>query len=133
MTDYVERIDSSAVAMRSVAEALRGRFLRAYEGTVFEEALAQVVALLGQRAACWAIEQAIRGSGSEPAVAERVRTSHLARWAVGLYDGLEGPFDAVVIGAPNGGAANLAVALGEVIAEQFPTLLVEFVDLPNPV
>jgi len=112
MTDYIERIDSSAVAMRSVAAALRGQFLRAYEGTAFEEALARAVSLFGQRVVCWAIEQAIRGSGSEPAVAERVRTSHLACWAVGLYDGLDGPFDAVVIGAPNGGVANLAVALG---------------------
>lgn len=112
MTDYIESVDSSAVAMRSVATALREQFLRPYEGTAFEEALAQVVALFGQRVSSWAIEQAIRDSGTDPAVAERVRSADLARWAVSLYDGLGGPFDALVIGAPNGGVANLAVALG---------------------
>jgi hypothetical protein len=28
------------------------------------------------------------------------------------YDGLDGPFDAILVGAPNGGAAHLANALG---------------------
>lgn len=112
MTDYIERIDSSAVAMRSVAATLRGQFLRAYQGTMLEEALAQGVALCGRRMVSWVIEQVIRGSGTDPAVAEQVSTSDLARWAVSLYDNLDGPFDAIVLGAPNGGVANLAAALG---------------------
>ncbi len=112
MSDYIQRMDSSAVAMRSVAAALRGRFLRAYEGTIGEEVLARGVALFGPRVSSWAIEQAVRGSGTDPSVAQRVCTADLARWAVGLYDGLEGPCEAVVLGAPNGGVANLAVALG---------------------
>ncbi|MDY7042562.1 MAG: hypothetical protein SVX38_17055, partial [Chloroflexota bacterium] len=112
MIDYLERTDSSSVAMRSVAAALRGQFLRTYEGTALEQTLAWMVAIFGQRAANWAVEQAIRSSGTDPAAAERVRTSDLARWAVGLYGGLDGPFDAVFLGSPNGGVANLAVALG---------------------
>jgi len=112
MTDYVERIDSSAVAMRSVAAALCGQFLRVYEGTAFEEVLARMVARFGPRVSSWAIEQVIRGSGTALAVAERVRSADLARWAVSLYEGLDGHFDAVIVGAPNGGVANLAVALG---------------------
>lgn len=64
MTDYIERIDSSAVAMRSVAAALRGQFLRAYQGTMLEEALARGVALCGRRMVSWVIEQVIRGSGT---------------------------------------------------------------------
>lgn len=109
---YLESMDSSAVAMRSVAAALRGQFLRLYEGGLPEEVVARMLALLGERAIGWGIRQAVRFAGQESGAADLVSSEELADWAVGLYRDSEGPFDAIVLGAPNGGVADLAVALG---------------------
>jgi hypothetical protein len=57
------------------------------------------------------VERAISIRGQDPALAARLTTTDLARWAVSLYADLEGPRDAVILGAPNGGVAHLATAL----------------------
>jgi len=107
-----ETTDSSAVCVKSVAAALRGEHLQNYPANRPMTFLAGLVSALGQRAACWTVERAISRGGQDPALADRLTTADLACWAVSLYENLAGPWDAVILGAPNGGVAHLATALG---------------------
>ena len=109
---YVDPADSSAVAMRATAAALRGEFLPGVAGGRAQEWLTGLISLLSSRAVRWAVEQAIRRRGTDPALASQVRADALALWAISLYEGLPGPFPALLLGAPNGGVAHLAAALG---------------------
>jgi len=107
-----ELTDSSAACMRAVAAALRGEHFQNYPATPLKAALAGLVSSFGQRTACWVVERVISRGGQDPALAKHLTTENLARWAVSLYTELKGPWEAVILGAPNGGVAHLATALG---------------------
>lgn len=115
--------------MRSVAAALRGRFLDPFKIPMAQRLGLSLVALFGQEAVRRVVAQGVRLRGTDPGWADRVTADDLARWAVSLYDDLKGPFDAVVIGAPNGGVAHIAAALGAPFLSQH--FLISFRD-PTP-
>ncbi len=108
----ISRTDSSAVAMRSVAAALRGEPLNVWEIADWQRKLLRLVGKGGKRAAIAAVERFIAASAIDPSWADQISTDDLVTWAVSLYDGVSGPFDAIIVGAPNGGVAHLATALG---------------------
>ena len=126
----IETTDSSAVCMRSVAAALRGRFLDPFRLSALERVGLSAVALFGPEPVRRAVGYGVRFRGTDPSWADRVTAEHLARWAVSLYDGLDGPFDAILIGAPNGGVAHLAAALGAPFLSQH--FLISFRDPTEP-
>jgi len=126
----IGQTDSSAVCMRGAAAALRGRFLDPFELGKPERAALSFAALFGRRAARWAVGQGARLRGTDPAWANRVTAQGLARRATLLYEGLEGPFDAIIIGAPNGGVAHIAAALGAPFLSQH--FLLSFRDRADP-
>jgi len=126
----VETADSSAVCMRSVAAALRGEFLDPFGLRMPERMGLSLTALFGPKGVRWAVGEGVRFRGADPAWADRITAEGLARWAVSLYEGLEGPFSAVVIGAPNGGVAHLAAALGVPFLSQH--FLISFRDPTDP-
>lgn len=109
---YVDTADSSAVSMRATAAALRGEFLPSIAGSEAQGWLIRLISTFGLRVVRWAVEQAVSRRATDPALATQVRSDALARWAVSLYEDLPGPFPAILIGAPNGGVAHLATALG---------------------
>ncbi len=108
----ISRSDSSAVAMRSVAAALRGEFVSPWEITANQRRLLSWLARGGKRLSTTVIERVIAASAVPPSWAEQITTDDLASWAVSLYAGLRGPWEAIIVGAPNGGVAHLAMALG---------------------
>jgi len=110
-TLFVEPSDSSSVCMRSVAAALRGEFLQRYGYGPFLGRAAQLLSHLGPDFNVWVVDRVLSTGGTAPDVADRITTAHLARHALGFYDGLEGPYEALILGAPNGGVAHLAMAL----------------------
>ncbi len=126
----IETTDSSAVCMRSVAAALRGRFLDPFRLSALERAGLSAIALFGPEAVRRAVGYGVRNRGVDPSWADRITAARLARWAVSLYDGLDGPFDALLIGAPNGGVAHLAAALGVPFLSQH--FLISFRDPTDP-
>ncbi len=130
MKGPVEAADSSAVCMRSVAAALRGRFLDPFEIPLYQRLALSAVALLGPDPVRRVVEMGVRWRGIAPSWADRITAEGLARRAVALYDGLEGPFDAVVIGAPNGGVAHIAAALRAPFLSQH--FLLSFRDPTDP-
>ncbi|MBC7263953.1 MAG: hypothetical protein H5T64_06270 [Chloroflexi bacterium] len=122
MPAYIENTDSSAIAMRSVAAALRGEFFASQDRGPLAELAARFISLLGPRAITWAVERVVATSGINPRFAHAVRTENLAQYAVSLYHDCKGPYSAVILGAPNGGVAHLATALGvPFLSEHFLT------------
>ncbi|HEC34710.1 MAG TPA: hypothetical protein ENI37_08380 [Chloroflexi bacterium] len=130
MGQPIERADSSAVCMRGVAAALRGQFLDPFEIPLFQRLGLSLVALFGPEAVRRAVGQGVRFRGTDPTWAERLGAEALARWAVSLYEGLDIPFDALIVGAPNGGVAHIAAALGAPFLSQH--FLVSFRDPTHP-
>jgi len=125
-----ELTDSSAVCMRAVAATLRGEFPDVYGIRPWQRPLLRLIALLGRGASLRVIEMATAAMGVPPSLAESLTTEELAQWAVSLYDDLEGPFDAILIGAPNGGVANIAAALRAPFLSQH--FLISFRDPTHP-
>lgn len=130
MRTPLEVADSSAVCMRSVAAALHGQFLDPFGIPRLQRLALSLTALLGPEGACRAVEQGVRLRGTDPGWADRIGADDLARWAVALYEGTEGPFDTLVIGAPNGGVAHIAAALGAPFLSQH--FLISFRDPTDP-
>jgi len=97
--------------MRSVAAALRGEFLPAYDTGWFLGRAAQLLSRLGPDLNAWLVNRVLSTGGTAHEVADRITTAHLARHALSFYEGLEGPYEALILGAPNGGVAHLATAL----------------------
>jgi len=122
----LETTDSSSVCMRSVAASLRGEFMEPQDMPVWVGRLARSVGGWGRRFNTWAVDRSQSVTGIAPEVADRVTTNDLARHALGFYRGLEGPFDAVIVGAPNGAVAHLATALDAPFLSQH--LLTSFKD-----
>jgi hypothetical protein len=108
----INRADFSAVAVRSVAAALQGVPLNIWDITPKQGAILHLISLLGKRAAIAAVEHFTSKRGIDPSWASRITTDDLASWAISHYQNLEGPWDAVIIGVPNGGIVHLAMALG---------------------
>ena len=108
----LETTDSSAVCMRSVAGALRGEFVQPQDMPGWVAALAAVLGPLGRRFNMWVVNRSQSIAGVAPELADRITSSRLAEHALGFYRGVQGQFDAVIVGAPNGGVAHLANALG---------------------
>lgn len=110
--EAISREDSSAVTVRSVAAALQGEFVDVWNISTLQQRALRLVTLGGKRAAIKAVERVIASFGVDPIWARRITTDDLASWAVSLYDDVAGPWDTIIIGAPNGGVAHLATALG---------------------
>jgi len=98
--------------MRSVAAALRGEFFQPQDMPDWVAGLATLLGGLGRRFNVWAVDCSQSMTGIAPEVADRITSADLAEHALGFYRGVQGPFDAVIVGAPNGGVAHLATALG---------------------
>lgn len=107
----LEATDSSSVCMRSVAAALRGEFLQPHDFGPWVQRLAPLLSRLGPGFNTWVVNRALSMTGTAPEVADHITTAHLARHALGFYHGVEGPYEALILGAPNGGVAHLATAL----------------------
>ncbi len=107
----LETTDSSSVCMRSVAAALRGEFFQPQDMPERISALATFLGRLGRRFNVWAVDRSQSMAGISPEVADRITSADLAGHALGFYRGVQGPFDAVIVGAPSGGVAHLATAL----------------------
>jgi len=97
--------------MRSVAAALRGEFFQPQDMPAWVGAAASRLAGLGRRFNTWAVDRSQSMTGIAIEMAERITTADLAKHALGYYHDVRGPFDAVLVGAPNGGVAHLATAL----------------------
>jgi len=110
-TALLETTDSSSVCMRSVAAALRGEFFQPQDMPAWVGQAASLLAMLGRRFNNWVVDLSQSMTGIAPEVADRITTADLADHALGYYRGVQGPFDAVIVGAPNGGVAHLATAL----------------------
>ncbi|MBN2002759.1 MAG: hypothetical protein JXA21_05330 [Anaerolineae bacterium] len=102
--------DSSAVAMRSVAAALCNEFTEIEAAGAVQRHALNLLALGGKKPLLATFRRMLP-SGADPAMARRVTANILAAWAVSLYAKVNGPFDAVVVGAPGGGVAHLASAM----------------------
>jgi len=98
--------------MRSVAAALRGEFFQPQDMPDWVAGLATLLGGLGRRFNVWAVDRSQSMTGIAPEVADRITSTDLAEHALGFYGRVQGPFDAVIVGAPNGGVAHLATALG---------------------
>lgn len=97
--------------MRSVAAALRGEFFQPLDMPACVGRLATLLSTLGSRFNTWVVDRSQSMAGIASAVADHITTADLAVHALSYYWGVEGPFDAVLVGAPNGGVAHLATAL----------------------
>jgi hypothetical protein len=122
----LDTTDSSSVCMRSVAASLRGEFMEPQDMPAWVGRLARLFGGLGRRFNTWAVDRSQSMAGIAPEVADRITTDDLARHALSFYQGLDGPFEAVIVGAPNGAVAHLATALGAPFLSQH--LLTSFRD-----
>jgi hypothetical protein len=107
----VEATDSSTVCMRSVAAALRGQFIQPQALGPWLEHAAALLSHAGPGFNAWAVNRVLSLGGTPREAAQHISSAVLARHAVDIYAGLEGPYPAVLVGAPNGGVAHLATAL----------------------
>lgn len=112
MSPLEAREGSSQVTTRSVAAALRGEHLDVYGMTGWQRLALTLLGGLPQPAVRRVIELNQSASGAPRALAQTVRTADLARESLAHYAGLEGPFDAVLIGAAGQGTAHIAAAMG---------------------
>jgi hypothetical protein len=106
------REGSSPVCVRSVAAALRDQWLDVYDLSRGQRLGLRAISTLGPRVIRAVVERSQRGAGLDPCLAAAIDVEAAAQQHVDEYDGLDGPCDAILVGAPNGGAAHLANALG---------------------
>jgi hypothetical protein len=106
------REGSSPVCVRSVAAALRDEWLDVYGLSSGQRLALQALSALGPRVVRSMVERNQRGVGLDPRLAATIDVEAAARQHVDEYDGIDGLFDAILVGAPNGGVAHLANALG---------------------
>ena len=76
------------------------------------EFLVRIVSSLGPAFSGWAANRVLSTGGTPTSAAEPIATADLAEHALSIYDGIQDPFPAVMVGAPSGGVAHLASALG---------------------
>src|SRR5512139_3572022 len=106
------REGSSPVCVRSVAAALHGQWLDVYGLSRGQRLGLRAISTLGPRVVRAVVERNQRGVGLDPHLASAIDVEAAAQQHIDEYDGLDGPFDAILVGAPNGGVAHLANALG---------------------
>jgi len=110
-TVFVETTDSSSICMRSVGAALRSEFFQPHDFGRLAEILAPLLSRLGPGFNTWVVNRVLSMTGTAPDLADHITTPDLAHHALACYEGLAGPYEAVILGAPNGGVAHLATAL----------------------
>ncbi len=106
------REGSSPVCVRSAAAALRDQWLDVYGLSSGQRLGLRAISHLGPRVVRAVVERNQRGVGLDPRLASAIDVEAAAQQHIDEYDGLDEPFDAVLVGAPNGGVAHLANALG---------------------
>lgn len=121
------------MTMRSVAAALQEEFLDVWDLGPWQQRTLNLVSLGGAKAASSALGRLVAANSVDAALAKRVTASVLANWALSLYDATEGPWDTLLIGAPNGGVAHLAIAMGVPFLSQHFTLDVQGAADPDDV
>jgi hypothetical protein len=109
---YLEIADSSLVAIRAVAAAIDGRHCDPFERRWFEQVVGRWLNRLSVRRRKAVLRMLTSTMGVAPRLASTVDEDEILRWALSLYDyEREQAFDAVIVGAPNGGVAHLASLL----------------------
>jgi hypothetical protein len=104
---------SSPIVTRAVAAGLRGEYCNNYEFPGWQKALLLGLGMLPQSVARFAISRFESISGLPPQVMDDFSLDNLVRARLADYDGLNGPFPALTVGAALGGAtAYLSLALG---------------------
>jgi hypothetical protein len=104
---------SSPIVTRAVAAGLRGQFCDNYEFPGWQKAVLLALGALPQGAARFAISRFESVTGLPPSVLDDFQMDDLVRARLADYDGLPGPFPAIITGAALGGAtAYLCLALG---------------------
>lgn len=131
--EAINQRDIAAVTMRSVAAALTGEFLDVWDFGPWQQRAMGLISLGGTKITSTALGRMTASNGVEATLAKRVTASVLANWALSLYDATEGPWDALIIGAPNGGVAHLAIAMGIPFLSQHFTLDVQGAADPDDV
>jgi hypothetical protein len=106
------REGSSPVCVRSVAAALRDQWLDVYGLSSGQQLGLRAISTLGPRVVRAVVERSQRSIGLDPHSASAIDVEAAAQQHIDEYDGLDGPFDVILVGAPNGGVAHLANALG---------------------
>ncbi len=103
---------SSAAATFAVAAALQDAWSQPFRLNPRQARMAKLAERLPKAVVQRAVQREIQKMGLDPALASYVETERIAQQALRAYDGAEGPYPAVVIGASSGGAAYLAALLG---------------------
>ncbi len=104
---------SSPIVTRAVAAGLRGEYAENYRLPAWQKAFLLGLGALPQGAARFALSRFQRFSGLPAHALDDFRIETLIGERLADYDGLEGPFPAVTVGAALGGAtAYLSLAVG---------------------
>ncbi len=125
--EAINRMDSSALMMRAVAASLRDEFVDVWEMEPRHALGSRILSLIGGHAAWLFIERAMRARCAPLKQVKRITSDALASWAVSLYQDIPGKWDALLIGASNGGVMHLATALGvPFLSQSFASILEGF-------
>jgi hypothetical protein len=110
----VESPESSApIVTRAVAAGLRGQSAEIYQFPAWQRAVLNALGALPQGVARFAISRFESVTGLPPSVLDDFQMDDLVRARLADYDGLSGPFPAIISGAALGGATTyLSLALG---------------------
>lgn len=111
MPKYLEMLDSSTAVVRAVASVLKKEHYNSRDilppGIKY---LAKLVSLLGKNAAIKSLEFSINFNATSLKYVDKVDKEEIATWFTSLYSSPK-KYDAIIIGAPNGGAAHLCSIL----------------------
>ncbi len=120
----ISRLDSSALMMRAVAASLQDEFVDVWEFEPGRTWKAKFLSWVGHRASWLLIGQVMHARSAPPKLVRRITTDALASWAISLYQDVPGKWDAILIGASNGGVMHLATALGvPFLSQHFASVL----------
>lgn len=102
--------DSSMVTVRAAASALKGEMFSPYKVAPYQEALLRLTSIFGREAVSRIAAKFSCNIGIHPEKVSKVNSSLAARWTTARYKG-SGKCNAVIVGAPSGGAAHLSTML----------------------
>lgn len=104
---------SSPIVTRAVAAGLRNEYCDNYRFPAWQKTLLTAMGTLPQDVARFAISRFESISGLNPKVMDDFSLDAMVRTRLNDYNGLSGPFPAIMVGAALGGAATyLSLALG---------------------
>ncbi len=107
---YLEPLDSSLIAVKASASALRGESFRVSEAYPSGTApLLKLLSCFPEAYRIRGIELGVSGRGLPPAVIPKVNAENFAEWCVSQYPARLYP--AILVGAPSGAAAHLSALL----------------------